>query len=94
MAAASDQNRGLHDSWSLAGAPVRARGPVDQSRLTLGPPSRNPAVGALTRDAELLGHMSDRATITHDPLDQQTTTMNIQTGVSVGHEDLLGQWLT
>jgi hypothetical protein len=38
--------------------------------------------------------MGNRTTLTEDPLNEQTTTMNIQTGVSVGHEDLLGLWLT
>ena len=30
----------------------------------------------------------------HHPLDEQTTAMQIQTRVSVGHEDLQGLWVT
>jgi hypothetical protein len=33
--------------------------------------------------------MSDRTTVVDDPLNEQTTAMQIQTSVSVGHEDLL-----
>jgi hypothetical protein len=33
--------------------------------------------------------MGYRAAVLDDPRDQQTTTMQIQTGISVGHEDLL-----
>ena len=43
----------------------------------------------LARDPELLRDMSDRTAVVDDPLNEQTTTMQIQTSVSVGHEDLL-----
>jgi hypothetical protein len=33
--------------------------------------------------------MGDRATVPDHPRDEQTTSIQIQTGVSVGHEDLL-----
>ncbi|MDT5176827.1 MAG: hypothetical protein QOJ95_1025 [Mycobacterium sp.] len=33
--------------------------------------------------------MSHRTVSVDDPLNQQQTTMNSQTGISVGHEDLL-----
>ena len=46
-------------------------------------------MGALTRDPELLGDVSDRPTIVDHARDEQTTTVQIQTSVSVGHEDLL-----
>jgi len=48
----------------------------------------------LPGDAELFGHVSDRPTVVDDPLDEETTTMQIQSSVSVGHEDLLGLWMT
>jgi hypothetical protein len=43
----------------------------------------------LARDPELLRNVSDRTTVLDDPLNKQTTTMQIQTSVSVGREDLL-----
>ena len=46
-------------------------------------------MGTLPRNAELLGDMGDRPTLADDPSDQQTTAMQVQTSVSVGHEDLL-----
>ena len=46
---------------------------------------------ALARDAELLGHVSDRTAIIDHPRDEQTPTMNSQTSINVGHEDLLGE---
>ena len=46
-------------------------------------------MSALARDPELLGHVSDRATILDHPLNQQQPTMNVETSISVGHEDLL-----
>jgi hypothetical protein len=51
-------------------------------------------VGALARDAELFGDMGDRTAVGDDPLHEQTTAMDVQTSVSVGHEDLLGEWMT
>jgi hypothetical protein len=33
--------------------------------------------------------MGDRTTIPDHPRDQQTTAVQVQTGISVGHEDLL-----
>jgi len=65
------------------------RGPVEQAGLALGPEPSDPPVRALTRHTQLLDDMRDRSAMGNDPLDQQTTTMNGQTSVSVGHEDLL-----
>ena len=78
-----DLDRGA--SW----AAVWTRGAVEQAGLALGAESGDPAVGALTGDAELLGDVRDRPTVLDHPRDEQTTTMQIQTSVSVGHEDLL-----
>ena len=44
---------------------------------------------ALPRDPELFGDMSHRTAITDYPLNEKTTAVQIQTSVSVGHEDLL-----
>ncbi len=44
-------------------------------------------MGALTRDAQLLGHMGDRSTLL-DPLDQNPPAVKCQTSITVGHEDL------
>jgi hypothetical protein len=38
--------------------------------------------------------MSDRAAVSDHPFNEQQTAMQIQTSVSVGHEDLLGQRMT
>ena len=35
-----------------------------------------------------LRDVSDRPTLVADPLDQQPPTMNVQPGITVGHEDL------
>ena len=83
------QNPPLDLRGGAAWAPARTRGPVEQTGLTLSAEPRNPTVRALTRDAKVLGDMRHRSTITDHPLNEQTTTMQIQTGISVGHEDLL-----
>jgi len=44
---------------------------------------------ALARDAEFFGNVSDWPAIIDHPRDEQTTTVSVQTSVSVGHEDLL-----
>jgi hypothetical protein len=81
---------GRDTMWAV----VRTRRPVDQAGLTFGAEPRDPPVSALTGDAELLGDMGNGPTVADDPLDEQTTTMQIQTSVSVGHEDLLGERMT
>jgi hypothetical protein len=43
----------------------------------------------LTRDTEFLGDVGHRATVLDHARDEQTTAVEIQTSVSVGHEDLL-----
>jgi hypothetical protein len=47
-------------------------------------------VCALPGDSQLLGDVSDRSALVKHPLNQQTTTVRVQTSISVGHEDLLG----
>jgi hypothetical protein len=47
-------------------------------------------MGALARDAQFGGDVSDGSAASKDPFDQQDTTMNGQTSISVGHEDLRG----
>jgi hypothetical protein len=46
-------------------------------------------MSTLPGDPQLLGDVSDRTAIVDHPSHQQTTTMQIQTSISVGHEDLL-----
>jgi hypothetical protein len=65
-----------------------------QASLAFGSEAGDPPVGALSRDPEFFGDVSDRSAIGDDSGDEQTTTMKIQTSVSVGHEDLLGEWMT
>jgi len=60
-----------------------------QAGVALGAEPGNPTVCALAGDAELLGHVRDRTTLLDHSGDKQTTAMQVQTGVSVGHEDLL-----
>jgi hypothetical protein len=43
----------------------------------------------LPGDAEFLGDMSHRSALVDDSGDKQTTAVQVQTSVSVGHEDLL-----
>ena len=43
----------------------------------------------LARHAEFLRDVSDRPTIADHPGHKQATAIKIQTGISVGHEDLL-----
>lgn len=67
---------------------VRARGPVAQTDLAFGAESGDPAVRALAGDAGFFATWATGrpSSITRD---KQTTAMQIQTGISVGHEDLL-----
>lgn len=48
-------------------------------------------MSTLARDAQLLRNVGDRPTIKDHPIDEQSTTMRSQAGISVGHEDLLGE---
>ena len=57
--------------------------------LAVGPKAAHPTVRALTGDAEFLGDMSHRPALVDDSRDKQTTAIQAQTSVSVGHEDLL-----
>lgn len=77
------------------GAPGLAMGPRRTVKQTHGPfsaESVHPPVRALPRHLELLRDVGDRATVIDHPRDEQTTTMNSQTSINVGHEDLLGEW--
>jgi hypothetical protein len=47
-------------------------------------------VCALPGDPQLLGDVGDRSAVIEDPLYEQPTTIEVQTSISVGHEDLLG----
>jgi hypothetical protein len=65
------------------------RGPVDQAGIALSFEAGDPAVRALPRNTKFLRDMSNRAAITDHSINEQTTTMDVQTSVSVGHEGLL-----
>jgi hypothetical protein len=76
----------------LGGCPVRPAGAIQQAARPFGPVTVDPPVRALTRDPPLLGHMRDRAPVMDDALDLQSAAMNVQPGVSVGHETSGGRW--
>ena len=67
---------------------MRSRRPIPQPLDTQLVEPANPPVRALARDAELLRDVRDRATITPNPPDKQTTTVKRQPSISVSHEDL------
>ncbi len=73
---------------------MRSTGALSQAGLAFGAESGHPAMSTLARDPELLRDVSHRTTVVEDPLHEQTTAMQIQTSVNVGHEDLLGQRMT
>jgi len=47
-------------------------------------------MSTLARDSELLSNVGDRPSLSYHSLNEQTSAMQVQTGISVGHEDLLG----
>ncbi len=71
---------------------MRSRRAISQAGIALDPKPGNPAMSALARDTKFLGDVSDGSAVLDHARDKQTTTMQIQTSVSVGHEDLLGEW--
>ena len=89
LIAAQLQHPLLNLGRGAARAAVRPRGAVEQAGLALGTEPRDPAVCALARDAELLGDVGNRPAVLDHAGDEQTAAMQIQTSVSVGHEDLL-----
>jgi hypothetical protein len=68
---------------------VWAGGPVEQPGFSFGAEPGDPTVGALARDAEFLGDVGDRASVGDDPGHEQAPAVQVQSSVSVGHEDLL-----
>jgi hypothetical protein len=46
-------------------------------------------VGTLARDPEFFRYVGDRSSVVEHALNQHTPAMEVQTSVSVGHEDLL-----
>ena len=70
----------------LVGHPVRPRGPIPQAGGTLGIEPGNPTMRTLTRHPHCLGHMGYRHSLLSDPMNQQRTTMNRQTGITVGQK--------
>jgi hypothetical protein len=61
---------------------------ITRWRILLGAVTGHPAVSALPRDPQLLGHVRDWTMLATDPFDQQHTTMQIQPSITVGREDL------
>ena len=68
---------------------MRPRGPIKESDVAFGAKARDPAMGALPGYTELLGDMGDRARLVDDASNKQSPAVQVQTGISVGHEDLL-----
>ena len=68
---------------------MRSRWALVQAGVALGAEPRHPSVGTLARDAQFLGDVSDRSAVPDHARDEQTAAVQIQAGVSVGHEDLL-----
>src|SRR5690606_17771756 len=84
----------LDPSSGAPRATVRARGAVAQAGIPFEAKPGDPTVGALSGDPQLFGHVRNGPTVLDHARDQQTPTVQIQTGISVGHEDLLGKWAT
>lgn len=66
-----------------------AGGAIEQAGIALESEPGDPAVRALPRNSELFGDVSDRSAVVDHAGDKQTTAVQIQTSISVGHEDLL-----
>ncbi len=67
---------------------MRSRRPIPQALDTQLVEPADPSVRALPRHPELLRDVRDRAAITPDPSNKQTTTVKRQPRISVSHEDL------
>src|SRR5690606_932091 len=77
-----------HLGQCAPGAVVGAAGAVVQAVLALLVIALEPVVGALARDAHRLGGVGHRPPLLAHPLHQQQATLERQTGITVGHEDL------
>jgi hypothetical protein len=62
---------------------------IEQTSLAISAESGDPAMRALAGDPEFFGDVRHRSTVIDYTGDEQTATMQVQTSVSVGHEDLL-----
>ena len=69
---------------------MRARRPVVQTGLALGPEPIDPAVGALTGDPLRLRGVGDGPPLFTDTLDQQLPASHVQAGITVGHRLAVG----
>ena len=81
------QDRGLHRRSRTVRVRPGARRPLDQPRFALSVDPGLPPVCALTGDPHRLRGVSNSPASSADPVHQQTTTVDIQTGISVGHEN-------
>ena len=68
---------------------MRTRRPILQPGRAFRIPAGEPPVSTLTGDTHRLGDVSDRPTLLADTLNNETTPMDIESGVTVSHEDLL-----
>ena len=67
---------------------MRPRGSVLQPGIAFNIEPRQPPMRTLARDPHCFGRMSHRPSQDPDPVNNQTTTMNVETSVTVTHEDL------
>lgn len=63
-------------------------GAVDKGRLAVLVKTFDPTMRALSGDPLRFGGMSNSPAISSDALDQQLPASEVQTGITVGHEDL------
>src|SRR5690625_3654297 len=88
MGAAAGHDPLGHLARCAPGAAVGAAGTVIQALFTLLVIALEPVVGALTRHAHRLGGVGHRPPLLAYPLHQQQASLERQTGITVGHEDL------
>ncbi len=74
---------------SLAGTAMRTRRSVMQTGLALELEASDPLVGALPADPHRLRDMRDRHPLAVDTVNEQTSTLEREPGITVRHEDLL-----
>src|SRR5690606_19854166 len=88
MGAAAGHDPHGHLGGCAPGAVVGAAGAVIQAVLALLVVALEPVVGALAGVAHRLGGMGNRPPLLAHPPHQQQATLERQTGITVGHEDL------
>src|SRR5699024_1321031 len=84
----TDQHAFFHRGRGLARAMMGPAGAVDKGRLAVLVKTFDPTMRALSGDPLRFGGMSNSPAISSDALDQQLPASEVQTGITVGHEDL------